>query len=98
MAPLRTSYGPRGTTTFSGFIHRPAGTRWEPNPDLAFPGSRQFLEDFKAAYSTVPSCHAATAYASGVILEKAVRKAGGLDRKGINEALSTLDTMSLIGR
>jgi branched-chain amino acid transport system substrate-binding protein len=83
--------GPLAEGTFSS-------SQWEPDPDLAFPGSRQFLEDFTAAYSTVPSYHAATAFASGMILEQAIRKAGGIDRKKLTEAMATLDTMSIIGR
>jgi branched-chain amino acid transport system substrate-binding protein len=83
--------GPQAEGTFSS-------SQWEPDPDLAFPGSREFLKDFKIAYSTEPSYHAATAFASGTILERAVRKAGGIDRKRLTEALSTLDTMSIIGR
>jgi len=75
-----------------------SSSQWEPDPDLAFPGSRQFLEDFTKAYSSQPSYHAATAFASGVILEQAVRKAGGIDLAKLTESLSTLDTMSLIGR
>jgi len=83
--------GPLAEGTFSS-------SQWEPDPDLAFPGSRQFLEDFTAAYTTMPSYHAATAFATGIILERAVRKAGGIDREKLTEALSTLDTMSIIGR
>jgi len=83
--------GPLAEGTFSS-------SQWEPNPDLAFPGSARFLMDFTAAYSMVPSYHAATAFATGIILEQAVAKAGSLDRKKINESLSTLDTMSIIGR
>ncbi len=75
-----------------------SSSQWEPNPDLAFPGSREFMENFNKTYNLVPSYHAATAFAAGTILEQAVRKAGSIDRKRLNEILSTLDTMSVIGR
>ena len=75
-----------------------SSSQWEPNPDLAFPGSHQFLKDFTAAYSVVPSYHAATAFASGTLLEKAIHKTEVVDRKNLGEALSALDTMSIIGR
>jgi branched-chain amino acid transport system substrate-binding protein len=83
--------GPLAEGTFSS-------SQWEPDPDLAFPGSRQFLENFTTLYSIVPSYHAATAFASGIILERAAHKAEGIDREKLTEALSTLDTMSIIGR
>ncbi|MDF1534886.1 MAG: amino acid ABC transporter substrate-binding protein [bacterium] len=83
--------GPLAEGTFSS-------SQWEPDPDLDFPGSRQFLEEFTATYSTAPSYHAATAFATGTILEQAVHRAGGIDREKLTEALFTLDTMSIIGR
>ncbi len=75
-----------------------SSSQWEPHPDLDFPGSKEFLRDFEAAYHKAPSYHAATAFAAGSILEKAIIKAGTLDRKRVSEVLYGLDTMSLIGR
>ena len=83
--------GPLAEGTFSS-------SQWEPNPDLAYPGSGQFLKDFTAAYSMAPSYHAATAFASGIILERAMNKVDGIDRVRLAETLFNLDTMSIIGR
>ena len=44
------------------------------------------------------SYHAATAYASGQILETAIKKAGSLDREKIRVILSSMDTISILGR
>ena len=70
----------------------------EPQPDLSFPGSREFLSAFREAFGLTPSYHAATAFASGIILEDAVRNAGSVDRRRLKDALGKMDTMSLIGR
>ena len=45
-----------------------------------------------------PTYHAATAYAAGQILEKAVKKANSLERAKIRQALHNLDTYTVIGR
>ena len=75
-----------------------SSSQWEPHPDLAYPGSREFLASFRETYGVEPSYHAATAFSSGVILEKAVSRAGTINRKKLIEMLGTLDTMSPIGR
>jgi len=75
-----------------------SSSQWEPNPDLAFPGSRKFIEDFQKVYGLMPSYHAATAFASGTIMEMALNNTGAIDRKKIMEALSSMDVMTLIGR
>ena len=75
-----------------------SSSQWEPHPDLFFPGSREFVSAFKDAFALLPSYHAATAFASCVILESAVRKAKSLDRPRLRKTLANMDTMSLIGR
>ncbi|UCG38513.1 MAG: amino acid ABC transporter substrate-binding protein [bacterium] len=87
----REQMGDKAERTFSS-------SQWEPHPDLAFPGSRAFLDSFVATYGESPSYHAATAFAAGTILEDAVGKTGVMDRQRIKEVLGTLDTMSIIGR
>ncbi len=71
---------------------------WEAREDLKLPGSAEFLRAFLRAYGERPSYQAAQAYASGQILEQAIRKAGSLDRAAVRSALSRLDTSSLVGR
>jgi branched-chain amino acid transport system substrate-binding protein len=71
---------------------------WEPHEELRLPDSPQFLRAFVAAYNAAPSYHAATAYAAGQILERAILKAGSVDRAAVRQALFSLDTSSIIGR
>ena len=73
-----------------------ASSLWE--PDLNFPQSKEFTATFRARYSMTPTYHAATAYAAGQILEKAVKKANSLERAKIRQALHNLDTYTVIGR
>lgn len=73
-----------------------SSSQWE--PDLPYPGSREFAKSFSDAYQVTPSYQSASAYAAGQILEAAVRKAKTLDRLKLRDALSTLDTITVIGR
>jgi branched-chain amino acid transport system substrate-binding protein len=71
-------------------------SQWEPT--LPFPGTREFAKSFIDTYHVAPSYQAASAYASGQILEAAVRKAKSLDREKLKDALGSLDTMTVMGR
>jgi branched-chain amino acid transport system substrate-binding protein len=73
-----------------------SSSQWEPS--LGFPGTREFTESFKKAYGMTPSYHAASAYAAGQIIEAAIRKAKTADRAKLRDALSTLDTITVLGR
>lgn len=73
-----------------------SSSQWE--PELPFPGSREFTAAFKERYRIDPSYHAACAYAAGQILEAAIRKTRSFDRIKLRDALATLDTMTIIGR
>ncbi|UCG38672.1 MAG: amino acid ABC transporter substrate-binding protein [bacterium] len=75
-----------------------SSSQWEYHPSLPYPGARQFYESFVRVYGKEPAYQAATAYACGVILGKAVERSGSLDRERIREALQTMDTMSPLGR
>jgi branched-chain amino acid transport system substrate-binding protein len=75
-----------------------ASSTWEPHEVIDFPGSRQFVVDFRERYNVTPSYHAARAYASGQILEAAILAANTLDRTKIKEALYKLDMYSVLGR
>lgn len=72
-------------------------TQWEPR--VKFPGSRTFLASFRALHGIdEPAYQAAIAYAAGQILEKAVDKAKSLERSKIRQALSKLETYTILGR
>ncbi len=75
-----------------------SASQWTYTPDLPFPGVRVFHDDFVAAYGMEPSYHAATAYAAGQLLEAAVQRAGGLDRKRLRDTLAAMRATSVIGR
>ena len=64
-----------------------------------FLGSRTFLASFRALHGiNEPAYQAAIAYAAGQILEKAVDKAKSLERSKIRQALSKLETYTILGR
>ena len=71
-------------------------SQWEPHSK--FPGSITFYNSFTKTYGHPPSYQAANAYAAGQILDKAVRKAGSLNRAKITDMLATMNAMSIIGR
>jgi branched-chain amino acid transport system substrate-binding protein len=71
-------------------------SQWEPT--LPFPGAREFAKLFSDTYHVTPSYQAASAYAAGQILEAAARKAKSIDRQKLKEALSGLDTITVLGR
>lgn len=71
---------------------------WEPRDDLGLPGSHAFAQTYRNAYGAMPGYHAAEAYASGQILDKAIQKAGSVERARVREELYRLDTVSIIGR
>lgn len=73
-----------------------SSSQWEPS--LPFPGTREFARTFTETYGVEPSYHAASAYAAGQIVEAAVRKSQSLDREKIRDTLSSLDTMTVMGR
>ncbi len=95
VGPVLPSYsetlGPRADGTFSS-------SQWEMLTADKFPGGRRFVDDFKAAWDVDPSYHAASAYAAGQILAKAVRQVGKIDREAIRTVLQNRDAMTIIGR
>jgi len=63
-----------------------------------FNGSEAFYRSFIKAYGAEPSYHAANAYAAGEIMERAIRKAGSLNRDKIRDYLSKSSMTTIIGR
>ena len=56
------------------------------------------MHKFLGAYGEKPSYQAAQAYAAGQVLERAIEKAGSVDRSAVRDALAALDTNVLVGR
>ena len=75
-----------------------SSSQWEPLITKSFLGCCEFHERFVKAYKEEPSYHAATAYASGQILEAAAKRAGSLDRDRIRDMLGSMEAMSIMGR
>lgn len=73
-------------------------TQWTYSDKLPFPGTQSFHDGFLKKYGVEPSYHAACAYAAGLLLAEAVRKAGGIDRNRIRDILAEMDKMTLLGR
>lgn len=71
-------------------------SQWEPT--LPYPGTREFSQAFREEYGILPSYHAASAYASGQILEAAIRKIKSINREKLRHALSKLDVITVMGR
>jgi len=81
--------GPDADYTFSSAL-------WEPHNKI--PGSEEFYAEFIKSYGHKPSYHSAEAYAAGEVIERAIKKAGSLDREKIREVLSAMQTTTILGR
>lgn len=68
------------------------------DPEMRFPGTRHFFNEYVTTFHETPDYHAALAYAAGEVLSAAIKKAGSIDRQKVTDVLFTLDTMTIIGR
>lgn len=75
-----------------------APTQWEPMERIPFPGTQEFIEEFRVLAHTDPSYHAGSAYASCQVLEKAVTDTGSIDNNILREYIMKMDTVTVIGR
>ena len=73
-------------------------SQWEPDERIPFPGTVQFIRDFRSFSGRMPTYHAGSAYSSCQILEKAILYAGSIDHQKIRHFVSSLDTATVIGR
>jgi len=72
-------------------------SQWALHGHESIPGSKEFHEIFKDRYKEEPSYFAATAFASGQLLETAVQRTGSLDRSLVIEMLGKMNASSIIG-
>ena len=72
-----------------------SGTDWAPNMDN--PQSRAFVTAFEAKYHYVPGGYAAQAYDTAMLIDSAVRAAGGTDPAKLRAGLERADFTSLRG-
>jgi branched-chain amino acid transport system substrate-binding protein len=70
---------------------------WAPNMDNA--ANRRFVTDFEAAFNYVPASYAAQAYDGAMLLDSAIRRAGGrlADKDAIRTGLRAADFASVRG-
>lgn len=73
-------------------------SQWEPDTRIPFPGTKEFIESFKALAHRPPSYHAGSTFAACQILEKAITHNQSLDQNKLREYVLSLDTVTVIGR
>ncbi|MBV9811788.1 MAG: ABC transporter substrate-binding protein, partial [Acetobacteraceae bacterium] len=76
-----------------GFL---TGADW--TPDLDNPANKQFVAAFEKKYSYLPGSYAAQAYDTALLIDSAIRAAGGADdRAKLRAALEKADFASVRG-
>ena len=76
-------------------------SQWEPQSAFKAqygPSGADFAKDYKAKYNTDPSYESAGGYASGMILQRAIEQAGGIDAAKVTAALDATDITTFYGR
>lgn len=61
------------------------------------PSIQQFVQTYKAAYNEEPSYHSAGGYASGLLLQRAIEKAGTTDTQQVKKELDAQNIMTFYG-
>ncbi|RZM94789.1 hypothetical protein CWO91_39105 [Bradyrhizobium genosp. SA-3] len=72
-----------------------AGSYW--NPDLPYPGNREFVAAYQKEFNHAPAFIAASSYAGCELLVDAARRVGSLDSDKLREALLKLETKTVFG-
>ncbi|MFN6251114.1 MAG: ABC transporter substrate-binding protein [Acetobacteraceae bacterium] len=74
-----------------------SGSNWAPNMDNA--ANRRFVSDFEAAFNYVPASYAAQAYDGAMLLDSAIRRAGGrlADKDALRAGLRAAEFTSVRG-
>ncbi len=73
-------------------------SQWEPMERIPYPGTQDFIEEFRIFAHMDPSYHASLAYASCQVLEFAVTETGTLDNSVLRDYIFSMDTVTIIGR
>jgi branched-chain amino acid transport system substrate-binding protein len=95
IAPLHPDYYDTVGATAEGVF---GPSQWEPDERIPFPGTQQFIHDFKAEYGFEPSYHAAAAYTACQILERAITSTGSLDQETLRTFIVSMDSVTVLGR
>ena len=72
-----------------------AGSYW--NPDLPYPGNREFVAAYQKEFNRTPAFVSASSYAGCQLLVDAARRVGSLDSDKLREALLKLKTKTVFG-
>ena len=98
--PLYTAFTVDGTTlpALKEIAKGVLGTQtW--SPDLDNPVNTKFVADFRKTYNYYPSFYAAQAYDTAMLLDAAVRQAGGVkDLAKLRQAMKTVDFPNTRGK
>ena len=70
-------------------------SQWE--PQLTYPGQKEFVEGYTKEFGREPVYHAASVYAGCMIFAEAVRRAGTLDSDKVREQLLKLEVTTAFG-
>lgn len=73
-------------------------SQWEPDERIPFPGTYEFIGEFRNFTGDSPSYHAGAAYAGCQLLQDSVESAGAIDHDKMRDYISALDTVTVIGR
>ncbi len=73
-------------------------SQWEPDARLPFPGTAEFIHNFKKFTGKMPDYHACSAFSACQILEKAAKQIKSLDQDKIRNFIIALDTVTVMGR
>lgn len=95
IAPALPDFYTRAGTMAEGVF---GPSQWEPDERIPFPGTKKFIRCFLAFTQKLPSYQAGSAYASGQILEEAIRSVHSLDQEKIRRFILGLDTVTVVGR
>ncbi len=60
--------------------------------------ARWFIRHYKREFGEVPGYHAAGGFAAGLVLQRAIQKAGSLNSEKVIKALEHMDVMTFYGR
>lgn len=71
---------------------------WDIRASQAFPDGPRFVRAFRAAHGQDPDYMAAASYAACQVIEAAVARARALDKESLRQALSGLETLTVMGR
>lgn len=73
-------------------------SQWEPDIRIPYPGTKEFIANFKELAHRSPSYHAASTYAACKILEKGIKHNQSLDQVKLRDYVLSLDTVTIVGR